>query len=89
MQVTVKLTPEAARKLRATAAARRVWLAELRAIADDTVALSPMHDTDEEPLAAYFQIDLPDAGSAVRVLKMLNARKDVMGAYLTPKAELA
>lgn len=88
MQVTVKLTPEAARKLRATAAARNAWVAEVRAAAGGVVDLAPIHDTDADPLGAYFRVEFSDARTAERVVNVLVARADVLGAYLTPKAEL-
>lgn len=88
MQVTVKLKPETARTLR-SAVARQAWVEELKAASGLSVTLAAMHDTDQEPLASYFQVNVPDRKTAEQVVRSLNGRKDVMGAYITPKAELA
>ena len=88
VHVTIKLTPEAARKLRSTSSARKAWADQLRALLGAKLDLTPMHAADVGTLGSYFRVDLPDQRLAERLVNLLLSRSDVLGAYVTPKAEL-
>ena len=94
MQVTVILSEKAAIRLHRRYAKRLIVENQgdeplLSSLAQLGVDLQPTHpDIDEPLLLPYFQVEVPDEGTAQKVLEQLKKSVEVEAAYVKPADEL-
>lgn len=87
MRIIVQVAPEVARALHRGKPLHKAC-SEMSAVADRlSSSIQPLHpDVDDETLASYFTLEVPDRTTADQTVQQLLRCRDVRAAYVKPRA---